>query len=220
MTLPSVTLSRDDLQRLNSLLQESLYKMSLEITVLSKGIERSYSGLAELIEDGSVSRIIQTYELRIHARGGKARISANSEERDSHDLFIEGYSEWTTFVSELLSKFFEDNKNPIRTFFGGRVKMAPITLTSSIIAGHFFITISPLDLFDPATRTLPRLTFIYFITATVFLFSSFRHTLFPYAYWDLRSEQLPDRYVKSSLEVVGLVLLTLALLPLLEMIFS
>lgn len=218
--LPSVTVTRDHLQGLDSLIHESLDDVFIDITIRCEGIEQSYSGLPELIEDESIPRIIQTYEMVINARGGTAKISANSAQSDRHRLYIEGYQEWKKYVRRLLLEFHKHDKNPIRTSFKGRFRMAPISLTSSIIAGHFFITISPLDLFTPASQTLPRLYFIYFTSAVVFLSSSFRHILFPYAYWDLRGGRVNDKYVKSFLEVVGLVLLTLLLLPLLGRMFN
>ncbi|OYR58384.1 hypothetical protein DJ83_14985 [Halorubrum ezzemoulense] len=220
ISLPSVTVEGKALLELESQIYESLNEVSLEVTILYEGIERSYSSITEIVRDESVPELLETYEMLIQSKGGMARVNANSSQGDKHRLFVAGYDEWTSYMRRLLCGFFRERKNPIRSVFSGRRRMAPISLMSSIIAGHFFITISPLDIYDPAGHTLPRLYSIYFFSAIIFLCSSFRRSLFPYAYWDLRNGSGGDRYVLSGFEVVGLVSLTLLSLPLLNMLLN
>lgn len=98
--------------------------------------------------------------------------------------------------------------------------MAPLSLVSSITAGHFYVTVSPLGTYYPVSEALPGMYTVYVVLAVAFFCSSFRHRLFPYVYWDLRKESDADQYVTSAFQMVGFVFLTLLLLPIFEIFFN
>jgi hypothetical protein len=218
--LPSVTISRERIQELDSLIREEFNEVSLTVTTLHEGIEQSYSSLSELVSDQSLPEIVRTYQLLIQSKGGKAKINANSPQNDQHDLYVEGYREWVEHAENVLLEFYRLDKNPIRSILRGQTRMAPLSLISSIAAGHFYITISPLGIYYPASETLLRIYTVYIFSAVAFFCSSFRHRLFPYVYWDLRKESDADRYVTSAFQIIGIVLLTLILLPIFGLFFN
>lgn len=218
--LSSVALTPPELRDLWTTLADILHNQSIKITILAEGKERQYNSFDAIFSDELIPDVVRSFELQFKSRGGRGRITANSSEGDVHRLYLDGFGPWRIQVAERIKQFMRSRKNSIRTFFSSSITMAPISLLSSILAGNFYVTISPVGIFYPSESILPLLYASYAITAAIFFASAFRHRMFPYAYWELTEDPSINLYITSIFKILALVLLTMLTLPAVNAILS
>jgi hypothetical protein len=214
-SLPSTTLSLGDIRDLENQLYELLHNHSVTITISREGTDHEYASFEKLVSDSLLPSIVRSFEIEFTSQGGSGRIAADSTREDDCLLYLDGYAEWCVILKPHIKKFMVSRSNSIRSRLSGRYLMSPVSVISSILAGHYFITLSPLDVFYPSPSRIPFLYFALAIFTTLFLSSTFRHHLFPYSYLETREPKKSHRYYRSVIYVIslsGIILFTLMML--------
>lgn len=217
-SLPSATFDLDDIRDLKNTLYESLHKLQIKITISREGTDNQYSSFEEFFSDSLLPSVVRSFEIEFTSQGGSGRITADSARQDSCLLYLDGYAEWCANLKSQIRDFIISRRNPIRSMLSGRYIMAPVSVVSSILAGHYFITLSPLDIFYPAPSRVPILYLALAMSSTIFFSTTFRHYLFPYSYINVRELNKSHRYYRSVVFVMALTGVTLLTLTVLNQI--